>query len=87
MRPPSAVRRLSSAICAGAEFGENFFPDLAVVGSGRGCATQPNPRLGAPADVAGAAIFLASPASDYITGQVLFVDGGKTAASPWPFEP
>jgi len=50
-------------------------------------ATQPNPRLGVPADVAGAAIFLASPASDYITGQVLFVDGGKTAASPWPFEP
>lgn len=50
-------------------------------------ATQPNPRVGAPEDIAGLAIFLASPASDYITGQVIFVDGGKTAGSPWPFEP
>ncbi|HYM12249.1 MAG TPA: glucose 1-dehydrogenase [Bryobacterales bacterium] len=50
-------------------------------------ATQANPRVGTPADIAGAAIFLASPAADYITGQVLFVDGGKTAGSPWPFEP
>ena len=50
-------------------------------------ATQPNPRVGAPDDIAGLAIFLASPASDYITGQVIFVDGGKTAGSPWPFQP
>jgi NAD(P)-dependent dehydrogenase (short-subunit alcohol dehydrogenase family) len=49
--------------------------------------TQPNPRVGTPEDVAGLAIFLASPASDYITGQVIFVDGGNTAGSPWPFEP
>ena len=50
-------------------------------------ATQPNPRVGTAEDIAGLAIFLASPASDYITGQVIFVDGGKTAGSPWPFEP
>jgi NAD(P)-dependent dehydrogenase (short-subunit alcohol dehydrogenase family) len=50
-------------------------------------ATQPNPRLGTPEDVAGLAVFLASPAADYITGQVIFVDGGKTAGSPWPYEP
>ncbi len=30
-------------------------------------------------DLAGAAIFLCAPASDYITGQVLYVDGGFTA--------
>jgi NAD(P)-dependent dehydrogenase (short-subunit alcohol dehydrogenase family) len=36
-------------------------------------------RLGAPADLHGAAIFLASRASDYVTGQTLFVDGGFTA--------
>ena len=33
-------------------------------------------RLGRPEDVASAAVFLASPAACYITGQVLTVDGG-----------
>lgn len=33
-------------------------------------------RIGKPEDVAGAAVFLVSPAADYITGQVLHVDGG-----------
>ena len=33
-------------------------------------------RFGAPADLAGAAVFLCSSASDYVTGQVLYVDGG-----------
>jgi len=33
-------------------------------------------RWGAPRDVAGAAVFLASPASDYINGHILTVDGG-----------
>jgi gluconate 5-dehydrogenase len=36
-------------------------------------------RNGEPGDFAGAAVFLASPASDYITGQTLFVDGGFAA--------
>jgi NAD(P)-dependent dehydrogenase (short-subunit alcohol dehydrogenase family) len=48
---------------------------------------QANPRLGTPEDVAGLAIFLASPAADYMTGQIIFVDGGHTAGSVWPFEP
>ena len=50
-------------------------------------ATQPNPRTGTPEDVAGVAVFLASRAADYITGQVIYVDGGHTAGSRWPFEP
>ena len=36
-------------------------------------------RNGAMEDLHGAAVFLASWASDYITGQVLFVDGGFSA--------
>jgi NAD(P)-dependent dehydrogenase (short-subunit alcohol dehydrogenase family) len=36
-------------------------------------------RNGRLEDLAGPAIFLASAASDYVTGQVLFVDGGFTA--------
>jgi gluconate 5-dehydrogenase len=42
-------------------------------------AAVPLRRLGRPADLQGAAVFLAAPASDYITGQVLAVDGGLTA--------
>ena len=36
----------------------------------------PAGRWGEPRDLAGAAVFLASPASDYVNGHVLVVDGG-----------
>ena len=36
----------------------------------------PAARWGEPGDLAGAAVFLCSPASDYIHGHVLVVDGG-----------
>jgi gluconate 5-dehydrogenase len=36
-------------------------------------------RIGKTGELAGAALYLCSPASDYVTGQVLAVDGGMTA--------
>jgi NAD(P)-dependent dehydrogenase (short-subunit alcohol dehydrogenase family) len=36
-------------------------------------------RVGQPAEIAGAAVFLASEKSSFITGQILTADGGKTA--------
>jgi 2-deoxy-D-gluconate 3-dehydrogenase len=39
----------------------------------------PAGRVGLTHDVAGAVVFLASPASDYVTGHTLMVDGGWTA--------
>ena len=37
---------------------------------------MPVKRLGTPADMAGAMLFLASPLASYIVGQTLVVDGG-----------
>ena len=48
---------------------------------------QANPRIGKPEDVAPLAVFLASPGSSYITGQIIAVDGGFTTTAVWPFQP
>lgn len=42
-------------------------------------ASCPMGRVGQPVDVVGACVFLASPASDFITGQIIYLDGGLTA--------
>jgi NAD(P)-dependent dehydrogenase (short-subunit alcohol dehydrogenase family) len=39
---------------------------------------SPLGRIGEPADIAGAAVFLAAPAGRFVTGQVLVADGGVT---------
>lgn len=39
----------------------------------------PAGRWGEPSDIGGAAVFLAAPASDYVNGHVLVVDGGWLA--------
>ncbi|MDR2530524.1 MAG: SDR family oxidoreductase [Oscillospiraceae bacterium] len=47
---------------------------LAAQGAG-----YPMRRIGEPEDIVGTAVFLASPASDYMTGNILYPDGGLTA--------
>jgi 2-deoxy-D-gluconate 3-dehydrogenase len=44
----------------------------------------PQHRYGLPKDIADLAVYLASPASDYVTGQTFPVDGGFLAGNPWP---
>jgi NAD(P)-dependent dehydrogenase (short-subunit alcohol dehydrogenase family) len=48
---------------------------------------QPIPRAGDPDDIAQAALWLAGPASTFVTGQALVVDGGLTAGQPWKRQP
>lgn len=53
-----------------AELGEAYLSQMA--------SSIPLKRLGMPADIAHAVLFLASEEADYITGQTLVVDGGQT---------
>jgi len=43
-------------------------------------------RVGTPEDIASVCIFLASKAASYITGQVIYVDGGTTCGLFWPLD-
>jgi NAD(P)-dependent dehydrogenase (short-subunit alcohol dehydrogenase family) len=47
-------------------------------------ANCPLRRLGQPEDMIGTAIFLASDAAQFLTGQVIYVDGGITCGLQWP---
>jgi gluconate 5-dehydrogenase len=44
------------------------------------CKRTPAGRWGDPAEIAGLAVFLASPAANYITGQSITIDGGMSVA-------
>ena len=46
---------------------------------------NPLRRMGQPADVAQAVLYLASPQATYITGTILYVDGGSLAGRPLPY--
>ena len=43
-------------------------------------ARTPPGRWGEPDEIAGLAVFLASPAADYVTGQMIMIDGGMSVA-------
>jgi len=62
----------------GAIHTEEFEPE-GLEGRQRRGQTVPLGRVGYPADIAGAVAFLASDDASYITGQVLYVDGGMLA--------
>lgn len=47
-------------------------------------ANTPLGRLGEVDDMVGTAVFLASPAAAFLTGQTIYVDGGVTCALHWP---
>lgn len=49
-----------------------------IAGAPEFCKDIPIHRFGTPEDIAETAVFLASPGADYITGQVIVVDGGLT---------
>jgi gluconate 5-dehydrogenase len=44
------------------------------------CKRTPAGRWGEPAELAGLAVFLASRASDYMTGQIVIIDGGMSVS-------
>jgi NAD(P)-dependent dehydrogenase (short-subunit alcohol dehydrogenase family) len=71
-----------SAIAPGA-----FASDMNVVARDHGDAAArriPARRIGRDDDMAGAAIYLASRAGDYVVGNTLVVDGGVNFAHTWP---
>jgi NAD(P)-dependent dehydrogenase (short-subunit alcohol dehydrogenase family) len=57
-------------------------PDYATTWGG----LTPLGRVGQVQDVAGAVVFLTSPAAQFVTGQTLYVDGGLFVQGPWPYE-
>ena len=80
-----AVEYARNAITAN-DIGPAFFPPEMTEGLLADPAMQqailhrtPMERLGEPDNLRGAIIFLASAASAYITGQIIYVDGGWMA--------
>jgi NAD(P)-dependent dehydrogenase (short-subunit alcohol dehydrogenase family) len=58
------------------DFAKAFWEDPAAEAALR--RATPLGRIGEPEEIAGAAVFLASPAGRYITGQAIVIDGGST---------
>ncbi len=79
---PSGVR--VNAVAPGTIWTPRVAALLGEEGRARNVANAPLRRVGLPADVASAILFLASDLSSYVTGQTLVVDGGVSAKFPFP---
>ena len=54
--------------------------------AGTWSALTPMGRIGLPADVARMVVMLADDASDFITGQTIYIDGGLWTKTQWPYQ-
>ncbi len=79
---PRGVR--ANAVAPGAVWTPRVAALLGEEGRARNAANAPLGRIGLPADIASAILFLASDLSAYVTGQTLVVDGGVSAKFPYP---
>jgi NAD(P)-dependent dehydrogenase (short-subunit alcohol dehydrogenase family) len=61
--------------------------DEAAAQAEKFAAMVPMGRMGHVDEMAGAAVFLASGLSSYVTGQTIHVDGGTAAAGGWYHDP
>src|SRR5262249_37949052 len=79
---PHGIR--ANAVAPGAVWTPRVAALLGEEGRARNAANAPLRRIGLPADIASAILFLASARSSYVTGQTLVVDGGVSAKFPSP---
>jgi NAD(P)-dependent dehydrogenase (short-subunit alcohol dehydrogenase family) len=70
--PTLNITDMTRSLAEDAEFSSDYMHKL------------PPGRFGDPAEVAAAVVFLSSPASDFVFGQQLMVDGGYTAIGHLP---
>ena len=73
-----------NAIAPGAILTSALEPWLDEEGTARMLALTPMQTMGLPEDIAAAALYLAAPASRWVTGKILEVDGGAES-STWPY--
>jgi 7-alpha-hydroxysteroid dehydrogenase len=74
-----------NAIAVGSVATSALLPFLDEATRARMAALTPMRRLGEVDDIALAALYLASPASSWVTGKIFEIDGG-TETTNWPFE-
>jgi len=79
---PQGIR--ANAVAPGAVWTPRVAALLGEEGRARNAANAPLRRVGLPADIASAILFLVSDLSSYVTGQTLVIDGGVSAKFPYP---